>query len=1084
MAGCPRCQAENPEGYRFCGNCGAALEARLCASCGATNPEGQPFCGQCGSRLSIGVDAGVGDGVAEGAGDGAVTSRPAAVEERKLATVLFADVVGFTSLAERTDPEVVAHMVDSAFQELARVVVEHGGTVDKYMGDSLMAVFGVPASHDDDAERAVAAGLAMRRVGGDLVFSIGVNSGEVMVSAVGGGGVTVIGDTVNVAARLEKAAAPGEVLCGRLTADLAGPRVEFEERQPVLLKGKSEPVEVFAALHLRRAGDGSAERTPLVGRDSERAFLEMQWRRVVEGREATLVVVCGEAGAGKSRLLEELADTAAGEGRVVRAAYPAYGVLGGLQVATELIDQLGPSADADVQTRVRSVVGDLDPSLGALDASSIEREQIWGLGRLVKEKVGEKPLLVLVDDLHWADERTLEILGQLSVRIRDVPLLTVVAGRTDPSSWLSRFTAATTLRLSPLTRSHAECLAEALVGGTLAPQTREFFAEMSKGNPLYLRELVATATARALLVDEPGGYRLTAEHAVPASLQALLAARLDALERDQKTVFQQLTVLGDAGPEELVGLGGRECGAELAALTASGLVRTEADGTYQAADPLLAEVAYDMLPRTARGELHRRAAVVVGNLEGRAQHLERAAEYLPEDEELAVEAAEVLATEGHVLLKGSRHLDALRLLEKSVALGMRRPSVLLELGQLQANCGKEDEALATLDLIPDDPDDPAQAVERDHAAGAAKMFIDPAWALPRLLDVARLWNELGREEREAWAHANAGVAHFYSSRMHEAAAELDIAVEIFESVGDRGGVQACAALLALARPEDPRMDGWMSEALAAADESGDRNRQMTILVTLSWKEFFRSLFGPPSAASEADAVSARLGTVTEEIGALDMAVHAHSLRAFTARFTGRFEEARAEVDVLARTVSPDRRHNENWLAWSASFALALATSASDAAPPFPPADSLDPVVAMAAIMVETALVLAGRHDEALERLVQGPPALEGAMADTGAALAALALMLHGFRDDAIPLLEGAVKGAEVLGASHLRRGAVAMLDEIHGRPPTVDVSGDGPCLADALVLRARASSGDETALEELRSLVVTLAAPGLLVGLP
>ena len=163
--------------------------------------------------------------------------------------MLFADVVGFTSLSERTDPEIVARMVDAAFRQLGAVVTEHGGTIDKYMGDSLMAVFGVPVAHDDDAERAVAAGLAMRKLGGDLVFSIGINSGEVMATSVGrSGDSTVIGDTVNVAARLEKAAGPGEVLCGSLTAELVGGRAVFRARQPVILKGKREPVEVWEAV--------------------------------------------------------------------------------------------------------------------------------------------------------------------------------------------------------------------------------------------------------------------------------------------------------------------------------------------------------------------------------------------------------------------------------------------------------------------------------------------------------------------------------------------------------------------------------------------------------------------------------------------------------------------------------------------------------------------------------------------------------------------------------------------------------------------------------------------------------------------
>jgi class 3 adenylate cyclase/tetratricopeptide (TPR) repeat protein len=1088
MAGCPRCQAANPEGYRFCGNCGAALQAHVCPSCGAANPEGQPFCGQCGARLALEV-AGAELEAATSSTDPAGSVRSAAdevpVEERKLATVLFADVVGFTSLAERTDPEVVARMVDGAFQELARVVAEHGGTVDKYMGDSLMAVFGVPVAHDDDAERAVAAGLAMRRLGGDLVFSIGVNSGEVMVGAVGGTGVTVIGDTVNVAARLEKAAGPGEVLCGRLTTELARHRVEFEERQPVLLKGKSEPVDVWAALHLRRTAEGPvAERPPLVGRDTERSFLEMQWRRVAADREGALVVLCGDAGSGKTRLLEELAAVAADEGRVVHAAYPAYGVVGGLQVAAELIDQLGPSSDADVEARVRSVMGELDPSLRALDAPAMAREQVWALGRLVKEKACDRPLVVLVDDLHWADDRTLELLEQLAGHLRDVPLLTVVAGRTEPSSWLARFASATTLRLRPLTRAQAECLAEALVGGVLAAESREFFADMAKGNPLYLRELVATARSRGMLVDGGEGLRLTSDRSVPASLQALLAARLDALERGQKTVFQHLAVLGEATAEELEALGERHGAAALQALSESGLVRAGADGRYEVADPLLGEVAYDMLPRTARGDLHRRAAGIVTRPDGRARHLERATAYLPDDTTLAAEAAESLAREGHVLAEAFRHLDAIGLLEKSVALGMRRPAVLLELGRLQAACGKEDESIETLALIPDDPDLPAQAIERDHTAAAGKVFTDPAWALPRLLEAAERWRALGNQDKEAWAVGNAGVAYFYMSKMHEAAHELDRALSMFEALGDAKGAQACTTLLSLARPEDPRVDTWLANALSTAAESGDRARQITALTTLTWNHFFKSMFGSADDTAEAEAFAARLSEVAEELGAFDMAVHGRSLKALMARFTGRFDEARAEIEALARTGTLERRHNESWLAWAASFALTLATSSPEAAAPFLPQRSTDPVVAMASIMVETALVLAGRHDEAAERVLRDPPTLEGPMADAGGMLAALALTLDGKGDTAVPLLQRAATGAGVLGATHLHRAAMAMLAALEGRSPDIEVAGNGPSLADAVVLRARALHGDRDALGRLTELAGTLVAPGLLPDLP
>ena len=1073
MPDCPRCRAANPEGYRFCGDCGAALSVRACPSCATANPLGQAFCGSCGTAL-------------DGAVVVAAEMAEAPVEERKLATVLFADVVGFTSLAERTDPEVVARMVDAAFQELGRVVAEHGGTVDKYMGDSVMAVFGVPAAHDDDAERALSAGLEMRRLGGDLVFSIGINSGEVMVSAVGRGDMTVIGDTVNVAARLEKAAGPGEVLCGRLTAELAGHRVEFEERQPVLLKGKSEPVEVWAALRMRRGLDGTATAgPPLVGRQEELSFLEMQWRRVRDDGLGSLVVVCGDAGSGKTRLLDELAAIVGDDALVVRGAYPAYGAMGGLQLAAELIDQLGPSADPDVEARVRSVVGDVDPGIAGIDPAGMEREQVWGIGRLVKEKAADRPLVVVVDDMQAGDERTLELLGQLAVQLRDLPLLTVVAGRTEPAAWLGRFSAATTLRLRPLTRAESEELAQVFVGGPLEEGARQFLTDMAKGNPLYLRELVAMARAREVLVAEDGAFRLTAQRAVPASLRALLAARLDALDRGQKTVFQHLAVLGEATAAELSALGGREVGTPLAALIDSGLVRTGPDGRYEPADPLLGEVAYDMLPRTTRGELHRRAAELVGQDEGRGRHLERAFEYVADDAELAAAAAEALAAEGKKLMAAFRPLEAMRLLERSVALGMRRPDVLFDLGQLQGTCGKEDDALATLALVPDDPDDPAQAAERDHSAAAAKLFVDPAFSLPRLLEVAERWKALDNPAKEAWALANAGVAEFYMSRMEPAAHLCEQALWIFEAIGDRSGAASASSFLSLARPEDPRVDGWLADALDYADQAGDRARQATTLVTLAWRHFFTSLGGTAAECRLAEEYLARLTAVAEDLGLTDMAFHSHSLRAVLARLTGRFDTAREEAAALARINDPTGHHNESWLAWAAGFTVAVATGSAEAAAPFPPEDTSDPVVAMAGTIVEAGLVLGGRLDEAVSRRERDHPLLEGHLADLGKLFSALALALVGRGSDALPILDRVVAAAGVLGAGPIERGARALAAELSGAVPEVEVVSSGPgdpSIADALVLRARARRGDAAALAGLAAMAEALAAPGLLLG--
>lgn len=1067
MLTCTSCGNSNPDGYRFCGRCGALLEGTPCPSCGSANPAGQSFCGRCGLNLADVAD---------------LDSAP--LDERKLATVLFADVVGFTSLAERTDPELVARMVDAAFSDLARVVTEHGGTVDKYMGDSLMALFGVPVAHDDDAERAVAAGLAMRRLGGDLVFSIGINSGEVMATSMGNGGLTVIGDAVNVAARLEKAAAPGEVLCGSLTADLARHRVEFAERQPVLLKGKSEPVEVFQALRLRRLDGSVADEAPLIGRDDEIAFLEMQWRRVRDERQAKLVVLCGEAGSGKTRLLDELGRIVGSDATIIRAAYPAYGVLGGIRVAADLIDQLGSSEDPEVESRVRSVMGELDPGLADMDLTGVRSEQLWGIGKLLKEKA-KSPLVIMIDDLHWGDERTLGLLGEVATRMRDVPIMTVVAGRTDPSAWLARFTAASTLRLSPLAPSHAAALATCMVGDKeLSEEARDFLVEMTNGNPLYLRELVSVALARQVLVDDGSQYRLTANAGIPVTLQALLAARLDALERSHKSTVQYLAVLGEADEKALVELGIRDAASQLAALTESGLVRPTASVGFEITDPLLREVAYDMLPRNIRGDLHRRAASIVGTAEERVRHLERASDYLTDDQELVDEAAAALAVEGMALIKAARHLDAMRVLEKSVALGTNDPNVLLELARIQGLCGREDDALATFALVADDPDDPSLAAERDHQMAVTRMFSDPGSALPDLLQAAEQWHRLGNTTKEAWGYANAGVANFYLSRMEESATLLERGLALFESVGDKAGAVASSSFMCLARPEDPRVDQWLDEALKFADETGDRGRQTGALATLTWKHFFSSLTGRTSDMVTVERFGDRLSGLAQELGAADMAMHGLSLVALTTRFTGRFDEAAARISSLQRMLSRHPLH-EPWLAWAATFVVAMATGTTNAAPPYPPPDAVDPVLAMARLVIEIELLLAGRVEDAMANLeAVGPPALEGPLSDVGGLVYAVGLVLAGRGDEALPWARRAFEAAKVLYGGPPADAATALMAEITGDgtdlPPMPEAAGG---IADGLVLRAHAVLGDPVAAERLRQAAASLAAPGLLRGI-
>jgi class 3 adenylate cyclase/tetratricopeptide (TPR) repeat protein len=1043
-----------------------------CPNCGAPHDEGQRFCGQCGHPL---VEAPV----------PATEIQP--VQERKLATVLFADVVGFTTLAERTDPEIVARMVDSAFRQLGAVVTEHGGTIDKYMGDSLMAVFGVPVSHDDDAERAVAAGLAMRKLGGDLVFSIGINSGEVMATSLGrSGDSTVIGDTVNVAARLEKAAGPGEVLCGSLTVELIGARAVFRPRQAVILKGKREPVEVWEAVALRAAdATVNGDEPPLLGRDEELAYLQALWRRVYRDGQAQVTMLCGDAGSGKTRLANELARLAAMDGTVVRATYPAYGAMGGPRVAAEVLRQLGPADDEEIMVRVRSMTGPVDESLQAIDSTGLQKEQLWALARLLEEKSAERPLAIILDDMHRSTETTLDILMGLSALLVRAPLLVLLVGRSEPSEWLARIPSATTVRLAPLAPTDAADLAAAFVcDKPLAPEAAGFLVERAGGNPLYMRELVRMARSQGSLFDDGGCYRLGSAASVPASLQALLTSRLDALGPAAKLVFQHAAVLGDGSTaDHIVRLGGAgNAESTLRNLVDGGLLRRSAVNGYDATDPLMREVAYENLPRNIRGDLHRRAAGIVSRSEDRARHLDRAADYLSDDASVTSEAADALADLGEQLARQSRLPDAAGLLERAVALGSRRPSALLALARIHEATGHVEDAEDTLALIADDPHDASQAIERDHAMARAKMFSDPAWAEPRLRQVSVRWREAGDESRAAWAIANAGVANFNLSRMEDAAADLLEALVIFERIEERAGAVAASSFLCLAKPTDRRVPGWLAGALEFADESGDRMKQVSALSALAWHHFLRTMWGGPADTATAEQLALRLAEGAEEVGAIEMAIHGRSLLAIMARWSGRVRLAATHAGVLARHLGPQQ--HEPWLGWAAGFAVAVAEGASRAAPPFPPASSPDPVAGVASQVIQAELVLAGRCEEAVAHM----PAAEGrdhnTLTDAMGMLCALCLVLSGCPEEARPWAEKSLRAARVLEARPTEVAAVALLAEITGDSSALpDAPAVASSVAEALVLRAHAASGDPSARLSLQRAAQSLVAPGLLIGL-
>ena len=654
MAGqvCSRCSTENPDGARFCMACGNPLERR-CTACGEALPDAARFCPACGA-----------DQERRGAGPPpaappAVERRDVPAEERRQVTVLFADLSGYTSVAERMDPESVKAVVERCLRRLGQEVESYGGTVDKYIGDNVMALFGAPVAHEDDAERAVRAALGMqaamaeinadaqREYGVSFALRVGLNTGEVLAGAVGDA-YTVTGDTVNVAARLQAAGRPGAVTVGERTVRATRDAVRYEEIGPLELKGKSEPVPAWEAVSLladrpvRRAP--SRREAPLVGRDAELAELDGAYERVVRDRRPHLVTVVGQAGVGKSRLARELAAAlerrdpvpSVREGRCLPYGsgivyWPLTEVLRAecqvadgdpadvawAKLSDHLVDLLadapgepgGEPAErkAALIARLLGIGAPPPEAPGESPDPQRARENFFSAVRSVIEAMAQRGELVLVfEDIHWADSGMLDLVEYLAQWVR-APLLIVCLARDDlldrRPSWGGGRRRATSIFLDPLTREQTEDLVEALmpgVGASLPPAV----AERAGGNPFFAEEIVR-------LLDEEGAGDADE---LPDTVQALLAARLDSLEPFERRLVQQASVVGrtfwEEALEPLASQEGCDLREALVSLQEKDIVVPEASRRL-AGEPELAfkhvlirDVAYQMLPKSVRARKH------------------------------------------------------------------------------------------------------------------------------------------------------------------------------------------------------------------------------------------------------------------------------------------------------------------------------------------------------------------------------------------------------------------------------------------------------------------------------------------------
>ena len=462
-----------------------------CAVCGYQAAEAFKFCPECGAA--------------------AVASTS---EQRKVVTVLFCDVVGSTALGESTDPEAVRTLLARYFERMKAIVERHGGTVEKFIGDAVMAVFGIPAAHEDDALRACRAAVEMREAFPELAVDghIGIATGEVVT---GTEERLATGDAVNVAARLQQAAQPGEALIGEETLALVAGGIDFEAVEPLALKGKAEPVPAFLLLGVH----DTVERRPearFVGRKRELAAIHAAWERARAERRCELVTIVGEAGVGKSRLVAEA--LASFDARVVQGRCLPYGEGITYWPVVEILKQLdaAPSDDA-AAAAISSLLGETDVATSA-------EEIAWAVRKLLEEQA---PLIAVFDDLQWGEETFLDLLEHVALLSSGAPILLLAMAR--PELTERRAEWPVMLRLEPLGAAEAdELIPEGISGGLRAE-----IARAAGGNPLFVEEMVAVA-------GEAGG-----EVVVPPTLQALLAARLDQLDSAERGVLERGAVEGE-----------------------------------------------------------------------------------------------------------------------------------------------------------------------------------------------------------------------------------------------------------------------------------------------------------------------------------------------------------------------------------------------------------------------------------------------------------------------------------------------------------------------------------------------------------
>ena len=866
MRDCPACGASAPEDFRFCGRCGAALDATTTAEQGV----------------------------------------------RKTVTVLFSDVTGSTALGERLDPETLRRLMGAYFDAVRSVLEHHGGTVEKFIGDAVMAVFGTPRVHEDDALRACRAALAMRTEldrlnvrfqhdwGVEIVTRTGINTGQVVAGGPGEGRASspmtlVTGDAVNVAARLEQAAEPGEILLGQTTYALVRDDVVVETMAALTVRGKRDAVAAVRLVALAPAApDGRRLESAMIGRDRERLILDQAFERAVSDRACQLFTVLGGAGVGKSRLVHEFVRDARERATILRGRCLPYGDGITYWPVVEIVKQASGMGAGEAPESARAMldaafgggpdgprmVERIAQLMGLSDVPAPAEETRWAIRRLIESLAATRPLVVVFDDVQWAQPTFLDLIEHIAEWSRDVPILLLVVSRQEllelRPSWGGGKLNATTILLEPLGATESQRLIANLAGQVDLPAAiAERIAGAAEGNPLFVEELFA------MLLDE-GALRRDDDHLVatqdlatlkvPPTIAAIIAARLDRILGTDRAALERAAVVGkafwrDAVAELSPPAERLEIADRLRDLIRKDFVRPDRstfpdDEGYRFRHILVRDTAYDGLPKEVRADLHLRFARWLERVAGDrvaefeevvAYHLEQAYRYRlelgPLDDVYAAagsEAGERLGTAGRRALARGDLPAAISLLERAAGLltsdAPGRALVLTELGSALTERGEFARASAIFTGA-------IEAAERAGDEGASSraaltrlhvmFFTDPGGVAETTRnEVERLipiFEARGDELGLAKARRRLALVHRTHGAGRSMADELRLAIDHARRAGDAREEARSVSLLAMADwlGPTPAAEAEVHCRALLVESAGDRTAERGIRYALA-----------------------------------------------------------------------------------------------------------------------------------------------------------------------------------------------------------------------------------------------------------